>query len=69
MAGRKARLYDVVEKKWVDFDDLQTAKDFWKNRDKNPFITTGGYSGSRYSWDEPVDSRMLLSAALLETPE
>ena len=64
MAGRKPRLYDTVNKQWVDFKSLQEADALFKNKERNPFVTTKDYGiTSRYRYDEPVNNIELATIA------
>jgi hypothetical protein len=65
MAGRKPRLYDTVNKQWIDFSSLQEADALFKDKQKNPFVTTKEYGvTSRYRYDEPLDNNELLRISL-----
>lgn len=64
MAGRKPRLYDTVNKQWVDFKSLQEADALFKDKERNPFVTTKDYGiTSRYRYDEPVNNIELATIA------
>lgn len=70
MAGRKPRLYDTVSKQWVDFSSLQEADSLFKDKERNPFVTTKEYGlTSRYRYDEPVNNIELATIAVGGKPK
>ena len=70
MAGRKPRLYDTVNKTWIDFETLQEADDLFKDKKINPFVNTKEFGiTNRYRYDEPVNNIELLQLTLGGKPK
>ena len=65
MAGRKFRLYDTVEDKWIDYGSEAEMDAVFKDKKKNTLVTTKKYGASlRYELSEPMSSMELLTISL-----
>lgn len=65
MAGRKFRLYDTVEDKWINYGSEAEMDAVFKDKKKNTLVTTKKYGASlRYELSEPVSSSELLKISL-----
>lgn len=65
MAGRKFRLYDTVEGKWIDYGSEAEMDSVFKDKKKNTLVTTKKYGTSlRYELSEPMSSMELLTISL-----
>lgn len=65
MAGRKFRLYDTVEDKWIDYGSEAEMDAVFKDKKKNTLVTTKKYGTSlRYELSEPMNSMELLTISL-----
>lgn len=65
MAGRKFRLYDTVENKWIDYGSEAEMDAVFKDKKKNPLVTTNKYGTSfRYELSEPMSNMELLKISL-----